>query len=477
MSTRPATPEATFDVIVIGGGPGGEASAAYLARAGARVAVVERELVGGVCPYWGCMPTKALLRPPQVIAEAQRVPGAAEAVSGPLDVAAALARRDEIVGHLSDDRHADRLQHIGATLYRGHGRLTGERTVRVTASDDTTVELVATRAVILCPGSRASLLPIDGLADARPWTNREATQVTDPPDRLLVFGGGVVGVELAQAIAALGTAVTIVEPADQLLGREEPEAAQLVQDALERMGVTIHLGYEATRVDRLPDGTVRVTLADDAGTLEADELLVAAGRQGNVEDLGLETVGVTATADGTIEVCDCMYVETAPWLYVVGDANGRAQLTHAAAYQARVAARNALGIETHCVSDDVGAPRVIYTEPHVAAVGHTLASARDAGLDVRAFDRDPQRLPGASFVGRGTDGFARIIVDVETRCVVGATFAAPDIAELLHAATIAIVGEVTVDRLRHCVPAFPTRSEIWVKLLDLVDADPAFAES
>jgi dihydrolipoamide dehydrogenase len=393
-----------------------------------------------------------------------------------MDIPAVLARRDDVVGHLSDGSHCRRLERNGATLLRGHGRLTGERSVQVTAADGSVRELTARRAVILAPGSRASMLPVDGLVEAKPWTNREATLVQEVPARLLVFGGGVIGVELAQAIAALGSRVTIIEPGDFLLAREEPEAAQLVHASLERMGVTIHLGHEATHVVRLPDGTVRVTLADDAGTLEADELLVAVGRQGNVEELGLETVGVTPSDQGTVPVCDYMHVEGLPWLYVVGDANGRAQLTHAAAYQARVAARNALGLETHCVSDEVGAPRVVYTEPHVAAVGHTLATALEAGLDVRCFDRDPQRLPGASFVGRGTEGFARIIVDVDTRCVVGATFVAPDIAELLHAATIAIVGEVPIERLRHCVPAFPTRSEIWTRFMQLVDTDPAFAE-
>jgi dihydrolipoamide dehydrogenase len=211
----------------------------------------------------------------------------------------------------------------------------------------------------------------------------------------------------------------------------------------------------------------------DGGAHEivADELLVASGRQGNVEGIGLETVGVHASERGTIEVCDCMYVPEHPWLFVVGDLNGRAQLTHTAAYQAHVAARNAAGLETHCVEDNVAAPRVVFTEPNLAAVGHTLASAREAGLRVRAFDRDPQRVAAGSFYGRGTEGFARCVLDLDSGCMVGATIVGADLAELLHASTVAIVGQVPVERLRHCVAPFPTRSQVWTKWLDQIDED------
>jgi dihydrolipoamide dehydrogenase len=461
----------TFDLIVVGGGPGGEAAAAYAAREGASVALIERDKVGGECPYWGCMPSKALLRPGQAVAEVERLPGAAQMLTGPFDVDAALARRDEVVRHLDDDSHASRIEKRGVELVRGHGRLDGERRVVVELNDGGTRALSASKGVILAPGSRGAMPPIDGLVEAHPWTNREATLVTQIPPRFTVIGGGVIAVELAQAYASFGSQVTIIEAADRLLSREEPEAAALVRDALVRMGVTVHCGARVTRAERVGDGSVRITV-DDGATVEADEFLVATGRVANVEELGLESVGVEPGRGGMIEVTDCMQVGDRDWLFVIGDANGRAQFTHTAVYQAKVAARNALGIETHCVEDQFAAPRVVYTEPNLCAVGHTLASARDAGMNVRAFDRDPQKVAGGSFYGRGTEGLARFVVDLDSRTIVGATFVGADIAELLHSATIAIIGQVPLERLIHCVGPFPTRSEVWTRLVELMDRDP-----
>jgi dihydrolipoamide dehydrogenase len=461
----------TFDLIVVGGGPGGEAAAAYAAREGASVAMIERDKVGGECPYWGCMPSKALLRPGQAVAEVERLPGAAQMLTGAFDVDAALARRDEVVDGLDDSRHSARIEKRGVEIVRGHGRLDGERRVVVELNDGGTRTLTATRGVILAPGSRGAMPPIDGLVEAHPWTNREATLVRVIPPRFAVVGGGVIGVELAQAYASFGSRVTVIEGDARILGREEPKASKLVHDALVRMGVQVHCGARVTRAERLSDGTVRLT-ADDGSTIEADEFLVATGRVANVEELGLETVGVEPGRGGMVEVTDCMQVGSREWLFVIGDANGRAQFTHTAVYQAKVAARNALGIETHCVEDQFAAPRVVYTEPNLCAVGHTLASAQEAGLDVRAFDRDPQRVAGGSFYGRGTEGLARIVVDLERTTVVGATFVGADIAELLHSATIAIIGQVPLERLIHCVGPFPTRSEVWTRLVEMIDRDP-----
>lgn len=460
------------DVVVVGGGPGGEAAAVHLARGGARTVLVERELVGGECPYWGCMPSKALLRPGQEYDEGKRVPGVAEALVGPLDVESLLARRDEVVGHLEDGRHAERVLRHGVELVRGHGRLTGERRVEVHLKDGDRRSLVAQRAVVLAPGTHAAMPDIDGLAEARPWTNREATLVRDVPERLTILGGGVISVELAQAYASLGCTVTIVEAAPRLIGREEPQASALVTESLQRSGITVRCGSTATSVRRGDDGTVTLTV-DGEREITSDELLVATGRRGNVGDLGLDCVDVEPDRHGFVRVLDCMHHPDHAWLYVVGDANGRALLTHAAAYQARIAARNILGIHTDCVEDDVAAPRIVYTEPTVAAVGSTLHAALDAGVNAKAFDRDPQRTAGGSFVGRGTEGFARLVVDMDSGCIIGATFAAADISELLHSATVAIVGGVPIERLRHCVAPFPTRSEVWVRLVELLDRDPA----
>lgn len=460
-----------FDIVVIGGGPGGEASAAHAAKAGASVALVERELVGGECPYWGCMPSKALLRPGQVVAEAERHPGAAQMLTGPFDVDAALERRDEVVRRLDDSSHAGRIERHGIQIVRGHGRLAGERRVVVELNDGGTTELAARKAVILSPGTRASIPPIDGLVDARPWTNREATLVEVVPERLAIIGGGVIAVELAQAFRSYGSDVTIIEALDRLIAREEPEASRLVTESLLRNRMSVLCDARVESVRRNPDGSVRIAVAG-RNDVVADEVLVATGRAVNSEDLGLDTVGVTPGRGGVIEVIDCMMVDGLDWLFVVGDANGRAQLTHTAVYQAKVAARNALGLETHCVEDELAAPRVVFTEPNVCAVGHTLASAEQAGLRVRAFDRDPQRTAAGSFYGRGTEGFARLVVDLDAGHIVGATFVGADIAELLHSATIAIIGRVSVERLRHCVAPFPTRSEVWNKLVDLLEFDP-----
>lgn len=460
-----------FDIVVIGGGPGGEASAVHAAKAGARVALVERELVGGECPYWGCMPSKALLRPGQVVAEAERHPGAAQMLTGPFDVDAALERRDEVVRRLDDSSHAGRVERRGVEIVRGHGRLTGVRAVEVELNDGGVRALAASRAVILAPGTRASIPPIDGLHDARPWTNREATLATSIPDRLAIIGGGVIAVELAQAFRSYGSEVTIIEAADRVLLREEPEAAAIVTQSLRRNRISVMCGAGVTSVHRDEDGAVRIGI-DGQNDVVADEVLVATGRAVNSEQLGLETVGVRPGRGGAIATTDCMMVAGHEWLFVVGDATGRAQLTHAAVYQAKVAARNALGLETHCVEDELAAPRVIFTEPNVCAVGHTVASAEAAGIRVRAFDRDPQRTAAGSFYGRGTEGLARLVVDLDSARIVGATFVGADIAELLHSATIAIVGRVPVERLRHCVAPFPTRSEVWNKLVDLLEFDP-----
>lgn len=463
-------PKDTFDLIVVGAGPGGEAAAAYAADAGASVALVERDLVGGECPYWGCMPSKALLRPGQAAAEVLRLPGAAQMLTGPFDADAALARRDEVVDHMDDTRHAERIVRHGVELVRGHGRLAGERRVDVELHDGTTRTLTATGGVVLAPGTRASMPPIEGLVEASPWTNREATLIRTVPKSMVVIGGGVISVELAQAFASFGCEVTILEAAPRLLVREEPEAASLVEEALRRVGVHLHCSAEIERVERGDDGRVRVGIAE-AAPVVADEVLVGTGRTVNTEDLGLDVVGIEPGRSGVVEVTDCMQAPAHAWLFVVGDANGRAQFTHTAVYQAKVAARNALGIETHCVEDIVAAPRVVYTEPNLCAVGHTLATAREVGLRVRAFDRDPQRVAGGSFYGRGTEGLARLVVDLDRQRIVGATFVGSDIAELLHSATIAIVSEVPIERLRHCVAPFPTRSEVWTRLVELMDRD------
>jgi dihydrolipoamide dehydrogenase len=454
-----AVSEQRFDVVVMGAGPAGEVAAGRLAQGGLRVAIVERELVGGDCSFYACMPSKALLRPAEALAEARRVPGAAQAASGELDAAAALARRDEVVHDLDDAVQLPWLEDRGITLVRGHAALDGERRVRV--GEDV---LIAERAVVLATGSDAALPPIEGLAEARPWTTRAATTAKKAPAHLVVLGAGPAGVELAQAWATLGSDVTLLEAGHRILPREEPFASAAVHDGLIQHGVDVCCDAEVTRVRR-EDARVRVELADGS-VRESDELLVAAGRRPRPDGIGLESVGLRGGEP--IRVDAHLRDRERPWLYAVGDCNGRVLLTHEGKYQARLAADHVLGDAAARLHEEDGrlAPRVVFTEPQVAAVGHTQATARDAGIRVRVADADPAATAGGSFVGRGVPARARLIVDGDRNVLVGATFTGAEIEPLLHAATVAVVGEVPLARLRHAVPCFPTRSEVWLGLME-----------
>ena len=480
------------DVIVIGAGPAGEACAGRLAAEGLDVALIERELVGGECAYWACMPAKALLRPAELLAEVGRVPGAREAVTGKLDPDAVLARRDEVIHNFDDSTQLPWIEKRQIHLVRGEARLDGERRVLVGGE-----RLTARRAVVVAVGSGGAAPPIRGLGEIETWTSRQGTTAKTVPRRLLVLGGGVVGCELAQAWASLGSEVVLVEAAAHLLPGEEPFAGDQLAGSLRELGVDVRLGasvasaqpsvesahpsvesahpsvesahpsvesahHSEESAHRGPEG-VQLRLATGE-ELAGDELLVAVGRTPHTADLGLESVELEPGA--TIEVDDHMRVPGRDWLYAIGDVNGRALLTHAGKYQARVACETIMNRELRATGDGPGSPRVVFTEPQVAAVGQTLAQALDAGITAHAVDAEIGRTPGASFVGKGAPASARIVVDSERGLMIGATFTGPQVADWLHAATIAIVGEVPYARMIHAIPAFPTRTEVWLALMD-----------
>jgi dihydrolipoamide dehydrogenase len=450
-----------FDAIVVGAGPAGEVAAGKLAERGLHTALIERELVGGECSFYACMPSKALLRPSELAEETRRIPGVTDAG---VETIAALRRRDEVINNLDDSLQVPWVEERGIELIRGAARFDGERRLRVTSRDGEEQVLEARRAVVLAVGSTPIFPPVPGLRELQPWTNREITTARQVPPRLLILGGGVVGVEMSQAWSAYGAQVTIVEAGPRLIAQEEELASEQVMASLRRHGVDVRVGVKATGARRDADGTASVLTLQDGEELTAEVLLLAAGRTPRTEGIGLETIGLD---DGrAVAVDEHLRVPGSDWLYAIGDCNGRALLTHQGKLHARVAAAHIAGDATAALREIGPPPRVIFTDPQVAAVGHTVATAASAGIDAVAVDARLDWTAGGSFHGTGEEQHARFVVDAARNVLVGATFVAPDVAEFVHAASIAVVGEVPVERIAQVAAPFPTRSEVWLTLAD-----------
>ncbi|MCL2585869.1 MAG: NAD(P)/FAD-dependent oxidoreductase [Streptosporangiales bacterium] len=441
----------SYDVIVIGAGPVGENAADRAVRGGLTAAIVESELVGGECSYWACMPSKALLRPVAAVAEANTLGTAASAA---LDPRAVLERRDKFTSGWKDDGQVRWLDSARIALYRGHGRISGER--RVTVGGE---ELTARHAVVIATGSVAVVPP--PLKDVRPWTSREATSARVTPESLAIVGGGVVGCEMAAAWQALGSRVTLIARG-RLLDRLPGFAGDLVADGLRDAGVDVRLGTSVTAASR----DERVTLElDDGSRVEAAEVLAATGRAPATGDIGLETAGLEPGS--WLDVDDTLRVGGREWLYACGDVNHLALLTHMGKYQARICG-DAIAARARGASPATGdeasrtaVPQVIFTVPEVASVG-----AVSPGPGERTVEFDIGNVAGAALFADGYSGKAQMVVDEERRTMTGVTLAGPGTGEMIHAATIAVAGQVPLEKLWHAVPSYPTISELWLRLLE-----------
>lgn len=438
--------EHEFDVVVIGMGPGGENVAERLAEEGLAVAGVEARLVGGECPYWGCVPSKMMIRAAGLLAEGRRIPGmAGDATVRPDWAPVARRIRDEATDSWDDRVAAERFTNLGGTLLRGHGAITAPG--EVTVGSDV---LRARRGIVINTGTEPAVPPIPGLAGTPFWTNREAIENEQLPASLIVLGGGAVGAELSQVYARFGTVVTIVEAAARLLPPEEPEAGALLAEVFERGGITVRAGAAATEVCR-PKGTFTLTLKSGE-ELSAERLLVATGRRPNLAGLGLASIGLDESArvistDGRMRV--------GPGVWAIGDIVGQGAFTHMSMYESDIVIADILG-RPHHQAEYHAVPRVTFTDPEIGSVGLTEAAARDQGLEVgTAVSQIPSSARGWIHKA-GNDGFIKLVADSRRGVLVGATSAGPAGGEVLSMLTLAVHAAVPVQRLREMIYAYPT---------------------
>jgi pyruvate/2-oxoglutarate dehydrogenase complex dihydrolipoamide dehydrogenase (E3) component len=435
------------DVVVIGLGPGGESIASQLAAGGLEVVGLDQRLVGGECPYYGCVPSKMMIRGADLIAEGRRIPELAGTSTVEPDWSRVATRiRDEATDDWNDQVAIDRLVDAGVRFVRGTGRLAGERTVEV--GDET---FVCRKGVVLNTGTEPAVPPIDGLADTPYWTNRDAIRATELPGSLIVIGGGAIGLELTQVFSRFGVDVTVVEVAPRILAPEEPESSKLLGDVFGREGIQVLAGVTVGSVS-YADGQFTVDV--DGQELHADKLLVAAGRRPNLSDIGLDTVGLDPKAR-SLETDDGMAVPGVDGLWAIGDITGKGAFTHMSMYQAAIAARTILGREG-APADYRAVPRVTFTDPEVGSVGMNEAQARDAGINVRTGIVDLTSSTRGWIHKAGNDGLIKVVEDADRGILVGATTIGPSGGEMLSSLVVAVHGEVPTSALRSMIYAYPT---------------------
>jgi dihydrolipoamide dehydrogenase len=476
--------EQTYDIVVIGSGPSGRELSLHSTKNGFSVALIESELVGGDCAYWSCVPSKALLRPPEALEEARQVDGARQAAVGNLGVESVLRRRNFYVDNWDDHNLTKMMEEGGVHIIRGHGRLDGRKRVIVTSTDGVSTTLVACHAVVLSTGSTSTIPDVPGLVQANPWNSRNASSAKKVPQRLAIMGDGAVACEMADIWSSLGAKVTILSRSEKILGRFEPFVGDQIAAAFAKRGIMIQTKVNVVKVKRsTPKEPVKIEL-DNGTMIEADELLVAIGRTPKTGDIGLETVGLKPQQWLDVDdTCLVQGLDENDWLYAIGDINHRALLTHIGKYQGRACAKAILArvrgsvIDDHsgwsrsaATADHYMIPQVLFTDPQAASVGLTDKDAKRLGLNTRSIDSEMGMVVGAQLHTDGYAGHARLVIDIDKNIIVGATFLGPQVSELLHSASIAVVGQVPIDRLWHAVPSFPTISEVWIQLLENYDS-------
>lgn len=436
------------DLVVIGTGPGGEALANRAASAGLEVVAVEKHLVGGECPYYGCIPTKVMVRGSDALAESRRAGELAGDVTLEPSWSPVARRVSEATADWDDAAAVKRLEDAGAVVHHGVGRLDGPRRVVVALADGSEVAYTARRGVVLNPGTRPAEPPVEGLAGTPYWTNRDAVRATAVPASLVVVGGGPIGCELAQVFARFGSRVTVVQHADRLLERDEPEASALLEQVFVREGIRVLTGSELASVT-YADGGFTLGLAD--GTpLTAERLLVGAGRRPNLDDLGLESVGLDPRS---VDVDERMRAGDGLW--VIGDVAGHGAFTHLSMYQSAVAARDILG-EEGPTAEYHAVPHTTFTDPEVAGVGLTEAAARDQGIDVRVGQTDLAASSRGYTHGPGAEGLIKVVEDAGSGVLVGACVVGPYGGEIISMLTLAVHARIPVETLRSMIYAYPT---------------------